>query len=104
MDQVVDQWTKHFGIPSREVSCTDELQCSTQFVIARDVITRAIACALYTFRFVSREAEQEEIVCPGLLAYLDIRSVQRTYGERAIKHELHVARARCFFAGGRDLF
>ena len=48
MDQVVDQWTKYFGIPSREVSCTDELQCSTQFVIARDVITRAIAMrALY---------------------------------------------------------
>ena len=49
-------------------------------------------------------AEEEEVLGPHLLADLHVRAVERADGERAVERELHVAGARGFLAGGRDLF
>ena len=49
------------------------------------------------------QAEQEEVLLAGFLGHLDGRAVARADGQRAVHHELHVARAAGLVAGGRDL-
>ena len=50
-----------------------------------------------------RQAEQEEVLLAGFLRHFDRRSVARADGQRAVHHELHVAGAAGFVAGGRNL-
>jgi hypothetical protein len=50
-----------------------------------------------------RQAKQEEILRPDLLADLDVGPVHRAYRQRPVHLELHVAGARGFLACGRDL-
>ena len=45
MDQFFDQRTKYFSIASRKVSCADEFQYRVPFVIAGNIVTKAIAAA-----------------------------------------------------------
>ena len=57
---------------------------------SRPVDPRAASC----FDLARGQPEDEEILRPHLLAHLDIGSVERADGERAIQGELHVAGAR----------
>ena len=49
------------------------------------------------------QAEQEEVLLARFLRHLDRGAVARADGQRAVHHELHVAGAAGFVAGGRDL-
>ena len=50
-----------------------------------------------------RQAEQEEILVADFLADFDVGAVQGADGHGAVHHELHVAGARRFLAGGGNL-
>src|SRR5437773_3928366 len=52
---------------------------------------------------VGLQSENENVLRADLIAYLDVRAVERADGERAIQRQLHVAGAGGFLAGGRDL-
>ena len=52
---------------------------------------------------VAPHAEDVNVVHPDLLADLDVRAVHRADGDRAVHHELHVAGAAGFLAGGAEL-
>ena len=46
------------------------------------------------------QAEDEDVLFTDLVADLDVRSIQRADGQRAIECHLHVARSGRLLAGG----
>src|SRR5262245_10293178 len=52
---------------------------------------------------ISSQTKQEEVLPTCLFSHLDRRPVSRANGERAVHHELHVARSAGFISGGRNL-
>ena len=68
------------------------------------VLVRAVTRLPYVVHFASLESENENILVADCLSHFNVRAVERTYGERAVYHELHVAGAAGFFTRKRDLF
>jgi hypothetical protein len=55
------------------------------------------------FDFLGGQTEQEEILVAAFLADFDVGAIQGADGDGTIHHELHVAGARGFLAGGGNL-
>src|SRR2546429_4677958 len=69
----------------------------------RSVVPPVVIPAAAAGHLLRGQAEEEEVLLPGLLRHLDRGAVARTDGQRAVHHELHVAGAARLVAGGRDL-
>ena len=87
----------------RERPAADQIQHRTQLVVAVDVIRRAVTAGLKGLDLIYGQAEQEEVLRSRLFANLDVGPVEGADRQGAIDHELHVAGARRFLAGGGDL-
>ena len=61
--------------------------------LGRQELVRVIAPLPQRLHLVSGHAEEEHIVVTDPVADLDVRAVERAEGDRAVDHELHVARA-----------
>ena len=67
------------------------------------VVPVGVVPALAGLNLLGSEAEEEEVVLARFLSHLDGGAIPGADGQRAVHHELHVAGAAGFVAGGRDL-
>ena len=63
----------------------------------------AIAVSLLVGNLLGGKAEKKEVFRTALIANLDVGAIKGSNGDGAVHHELHAARARGLFAGGRNL-
>ena len=81
-----------------EVVREDQVQRGARFRLVVVVPLRAVVAAALG-HLLGRQAEQEEILLAGFFSHLDRGAVARADRERAVHHELHVARAARFVTG-----
>ena len=67
------------------------------------IVPRLVALGPERLHLVDGEAEDEDIVGAHFFADLDVGTVECADGQRAVRHELHVAGAGRLFAGGGNL-
>ena len=71
--------------------------------LGRQELVRVIAPLPQRLHLIGGHAEEEHIVVTDPVADLDVRAVERAKGDRAVDHELHVARAGGLLARDGDL-
>src|SRR5487761_2266742 len=59
-----------------------------------------VVMSAHCIHLISSQTEQEKVLRAHFFADLDVRTIQSTYGDRAVHHELHVACSRSFLARG----
>ena len=85
-----------------EVVREDQVQRGAGFRLVFIVPVRVVPAAAVGHLF-GGQTEEEEVLLARFFGHLDGRAVAGADGQRAVHHELHVARAAGFVAGGRDL-
>ena len=85
-----------------EIVGEDQVQCGAclRVIVIMPLRLVPAAAGCHLFR---RQAEEKEIFFARFLRHLDGRTIASADGQRAIHHELHVAGAAGFVAGGRNL-
>ena len=84
IEQVFDDRTKQLGVDAAERTVGDEVDHFAQRRVLTVMIARTIATRLHLSDFGGSEAEEEEILRADFLADFDVRTVQRTDGERSL--------------------
>ena len=96
------------GVPQRledarlitaEMVGKNQVQRGARFRLVVIVPLRVVPASAIR-HLLGRQTEQKEIFLARFLRHLDGRSVARADGQRPVHHELHVARAAGFVAGG----
>ena len=90
-------------LAGREIVAAEPVDDGPQFLVGVVVVPRAVTLRPERGNLLDREAEDENILIPDLLADLDVGAVERADGERAVQRKFHVAGARGFLAGGGNL-
>src|SRR5262245_11010247 len=67
------------------------------------VVPERIVPAAAAGHLLGRQAEEKEVFFPSLLSHLDRGPVASANGQSAVHHELPIASAAGFVAGGRNL-
>jgi len=80
----------------------DHVQCGPSFGVVVVMPVRAVPAAAIG-NLLCAEPEQKEILLTGFLRHFDGCPVAGADSQRAVHHELHIARAARLVAGGRDL-
>ena len=103
VEQTVVERAEGVAFAGREVVGTKPIHDGAEFVVGPVVAPRVVAFGVEFLHVGHFESEDEDVVVANLLADLNVGTVERADGERAVEGELHVARAGSFFAGGRNL-
>src|SRR5215469_7186414 len=89
----MDQRRKDITVTIREAPVAQGIQHFLEQGAAFVVTEWSINACLETGDLLRSEPEEEEVLFPCLLPYLNIRAIKRTNGDRAVHHELHAAGA-----------
>jgi hypothetical protein len=103
IEQVFDDRTEQLDVAAAKPAAGDEVDRFAQRRVLIVMVAREIATRFHLSDFRGGEAEEEEILRADFLADFDVRTIERTDGERPVERELHVAGAARFLAGGGDL-
>src|ERR1700736_3541084 len=103
MRQHIDETSITVGLVGRENTRADRVENLGKFdrpLDCRPPVDSSLPARLH---FLRRESKNKDVFPANSLADLDISAVKRSDGQCAVQSELHVARARCFYARRRDL-
>ena len=100
--QRVAQRSEDARLVAAEVVGEDQVQRRAGLRLVVVVPVRVVPAAAVG-HLLRGQAEQEEVLLARFFGHLDGRAVARAERQRAVHHELHVARAAGLVAGGRDL-
>ena len=104
VDQRIDQIAIATRIFRTEYTAADLRQHLMQLLIFLVVFTRFVALTTQFFHFFRSVTKDKDIVSTDMIQHLDIRTVQRTDSQRAVKRKLHVTGAGSFRPRQRNLF
>src|SRR6266581_8114923 len=99
-EQGVAQRGENARLIAAEVIGEDQVERRARLRLVLIVPARTVPTAA-AGNLVRGEAEQEKVLLARLLGHLDRRAIARADRERAVHHELHVARAARLVAGRR---
>ena len=98
----VPQRSKDARLIAAEMVGEDQVQCGAGLRVVVIMPLRLVPAAAVRHLF-RRQAEEKEIFFARFFCHLDGRAIARADGQRPVHHELHVARAAGFVAGGGNL-